>query len=53
MPDPQPGIDGVGKAIAARNVQCDSAQSPITSPEWMSSPPSSISQRLITVSKNA
>jgi hypothetical protein len=40
-----------GKEIAALNAQCDSTHSPITAPAWMSSPPSVISQRLITVSK--
>ena len=42
-----------GNAIAALNVQWDSAHSPITSPSWMSSPPSRIRYALITVSKNA
>ena len=42
-----------GNASAAVYAQCDSAHSPITSPPWMSSPPSRTSQSLIAVSKNA
>jgi hypothetical protein len=42
-----------GKASGAWNAQWDSAHSPMTSPPWMSSPPSSISQALMTVSKKA
>jgi hypothetical protein len=38
-------------AIAPLYSQCDSAQTPITSPAWMSSPPSWISQALMAVSK--
>jgi hypothetical protein len=40
-----------GKTIAALKAQCDSAHSPMTAPAWMSSPPSRMSQALITVSK--
>ena len=40
-----------GKTIGPLYSQCDSAQMPITAPWWMSSPPSWISQVLMTVSK--
>ena len=42
-----------GNVNGAWKAQCDSAQSPITGPRLMSSPPSRISHSLITVSKKA
>jgi hypothetical protein len=40
-----------GKVKESRKLQCDSAQTPITAPSWMSSPPARIRYSLITVSK--
>ena len=54
VPDPQPGLDGVGEGdrrAGSGSATRRRGRSP--RPTWMSSPPSSISQRLITVSKNA
>ena len=52
-PARSPTSTASGNEIAAVYAQCDSAHSPITSPAWMSSPPSRTSHSLIAVSKNA